>query len=404
MPIQQNAYALNNDISALFESGVLHLKDAKPSKAIPKLWFGFYKGKVTLFNGETGAGKSSLFRLLSLHAALNKPLWGVDFGLGRPVNVLYVDPENMGDASQNDGGLTADRMDSLKLGRPENLVLHSGSLGNGQALNLSNATHVNELSKFIKKHQIDLVILAPYAVLFSLINENDNAEATKNMNILKDLARQTDCAIVLCHHTGKVGEENSANVKYGRGASALLAAADVGITFRLRSSHSEEQSDEEGRTEGADRRDYVRLKIEKNRVGFGYTSLYLQMAGEGQFRRVSSAEFFKAGSPDGREAKRETQEKDAHRIMLDVMRDFEEYGSSELIRLATNQGISKKNAESALARLVESKDVNERRGERNKSWCRLVKGNPYYVSVSASADGVIYRGGRQRTEATAIEA
>ena len=402
MPTKTNKPAVNT--ASLFMGGILRLVDAKPSKQIPPLWFGIYKGKVTLLNGETGAGKSSLFRLISHHAARNVPLWEVDFGLGRPLNVLYVDPENMGDASQGDGGLTADRMDALNMGRPANLFMHSGTLSNGEALNLSNPAHITELGAFIKSHNVDLVIIDPYAALFQLTSENDNAEASRNIFSLKDLARQTDCAIVLCHHTGKTGEENAANVKYGRGASALLAGVDVGITFRLRSSRSEETSDEEGKGGDSDRRDYVRLKIEKNRVGFGYSSLYLQMAGEGQFRRVSYAEFFKEGNPNGREAKKEAQEQESRRIFEDILKDFEEHGISELIDAARSRRISKQNASNALSEMVESGELSERRGERNKGWYRLTKGDRNFFSASASHDGVKYRGRWNQRQREAEEA
>ncbi len=349
---------------ASFRCGVLSLAKAKIKPKMSELWFALYPGMVTLMNGESGAGKSSLLRLVALHAALDEPLFGIHFGLNRPLKVLYIDPENTGDTRSYDGGLAAERLALLRDERPANLFLHCGLTGDGANLDLSQPQDLLEMEEFIREEGIDLVILDPYGNLFNIQQENDNAEALQRIKAIKKIAMETSCAFLICHHTGKIGEEHSTNIKFGRGASALFGAVDVAMTFRLKSAPRSVESDEVGVDGVAYRSDFCRLKIEKNRAGFGHVSLYIQMAGEGRFNRISHREFMKAGDGETRENKRLNQMEEARKLIMKITSDNNQHKRQDLVDSAKAKGISEQNAMDVLSQLCDEQKLLVSRGGR----------------------------------------
>ena len=262
-----------------FESDIWTANDAQIAEPVA-IWFGVYRGSITLLNGARGAGKSSLLYNIAGHAAANAPLFGFGWA-DNPLRVLFVDPENT-------PGLRA-----MKLSRifgdsytQPNLQFHNAS-----KLDLTNAGHMARLAKYISEHNIDLLILDPLINLFVTADENDNAEAARQMKPLTDLKNTTNVAIILCHHTGK----NEANGS--RGASSREGSADVVMTFRPKLEKNEDEIDDDYRDDSEERGDMVRLRITKNRWASNYSSLYLRMAGNDKFQRISWDEW-RGTAPD----------------------------------------------------------------------------------------------------------
>ena len=330
-----------------FADGVVSASDIPPGAPPLALWLGMYPSSVTLLIGETGAGKSSLLYNVGIHGARNESLWGIPFGLSRPLRILYIDPENSGRFEDGMGGLCAQKLDRIGSGKPKNLFFH-----NGDGVNLATVSGMAELRGYVIEREIDLVILDPIANLFATKDENDNAEAATQMRSLTRLARETRCAVLCCHHTGKdsPGGSNSSNGSYGRGASARLAAAHVGLLFRARSNKDETDDDYGGAL--AQRTDVCRLQITKNRMD-GTASLYLRMAGEDRFTRVK-ADDWKALRPtsDRRPAADEAQEE----IFL-LLQDGKVRSRTDIINAMKQEGISRHSVDKALKQMEQSNEV-----------------------------------------------
>lgn len=243
-----------------------------------KLWqMCLYPATVTLFIGESGAGKSSIVYNMAVCAAQNESVFGVPFCVDRPLRILYVDPENAG---QN----CIKKLNRIGKGRPSGLIFHAGD-----NVDLSQPSQITALSQYITDQSIDVVILDPIANLFCTINENDNSEAARQMTALTRMSRRTGVCVIAVHHTGKEGTGN-----YGRGATARLASADVAMMLRCRG-YGDDEVDDTFRGITSQREDIVRLQVTKNRIE-GRGSLYLQMVGEDRFMQSSFAAWREAGN------------------------------------------------------------------------------------------------------------
>jgi hypothetical protein len=267
------------------------LDELPEADGVEHLWFGLYPAGVTLLNGETGAGKTSLLYNVAVHAARNAPLWGMEFGLGRPLSVYYVDPENAGRYSgyPRTAGLCLKKIRRIAQGLPRHLIFHEG-----QRVNLALAEYADALAERllagIGGQPFDLLVIDPVSALFGVKDENDNAAMQRVMDTLRHIARRTGAAVVAAHHTGKSSVYGG--VMSGRGASSMPGGADVVMTWRVR---GEDEEEHEGDFDGKpkERTGICRMRIEKDRVGsFGKgASLYLKMAGNDRFERVGAAEW-----------------------------------------------------------------------------------------------------------------
>lgn len=355
-----------------FERGLISAADLPPGEPPIRLWFGLYPATVALINGETGAGKSSLGYNLAIHAARNEPLFEVPFGLHRPLRVLYVDPENAGSWAENRGGLCALKVQRINQGKPQNLYFHDG-----RGVNLSNSTHVQGLQDLATEYQIDLLILDPIASLFGTKDENDNAEASQQMTTLARLSRETGACIAAIHHTGK---SDSTSGSYGRGASARLAGADVGMTFRSRG--SAEDTDDDFNGEARERDEVCRLQIAKNRME-SRGSLFLRMAGQDRFERVTFAEWQAAA---GRGSSGNTSKpKQARELIWALLADGAERSRGEIVAATRTEGVGEKATDDALRGLCDDEGVECRAGERNSKHFRRVDEKAVAVSQPVKA-------------------
>jgi hypothetical protein len=137
----------------------------------------------------------------------------------RPLRVLYVDYESPLDVFVEQ---------AEKIGTSKNLdFMDPAYLPKGPAL-------IKALEAMIRVARYDLVIVDPLLVAFPVQSEDDNAEATAQMGQFRELARRTDAGVVLVHNSGRRGERESSEDEtfFGRGASARMDRADVGINFR----------------------------------------------------------------------------------------------------------------------------------------------------------------------------
>lgn len=341
-----------------FHKGAMRASEIPLGVQPPSLWFGMYRSSVTFFVGETGAGKSSLLYNVAVHAARHEPLLGIPFGGSKPINVLYIDPENAGNWAEGLGGNCSTKLDRIGAGRPSNLVFHDGD-----GVNLSNPDTCDWLERWIKEEGFEMVIIDPIANLFRTKEENGNSEAADQFTRMKTMSRATGACIIAVHHTGK-GTLND----YGRGASARLASADVGMMFRFKG--EEDEVDDTFTGETRPRTDICRLQVTKNRLE-GRGSVYMQMAGDDKFNRATFEDWRDNKGGEGRQNKADG----AEQHIMSLLRDGDAHQTKEILDEVTAHGIGKFSAQKALLSLVHSERVKEERIGARQLVYRLANGN-----------------------------
>ncbi|MES9950055.1 MAG: AAA family ATPase [Candidatus Thiodiazotropha sp.] len=85
---------------------------------------------------------------------------------------------------------------------------------------------VDHLIKEILKSNITLLVLDPFVSVHS-VPENSNEEQQQVINVIRRIAGETGCAVLMIHHTKKTGGDSEAHAGVAdnsRGASAVVAA------------------------------------------------------------------------------------------------------------------------------------------------------------------------------------
>jgi hypothetical protein len=200
----------------------LHAKETVPAE---DLMVGVRRRQVTIFASVTSVGKTTIMLNHALAAAGGQawlPL--LPSAPERPLKIVFIDAESTDDELKKDT-LTMLRSIGNKEIAVENFIPVVDAQIDGEALNLSNRKHFEQIKRFLKHHQPDIAIFDTISALFMLYSENDNAEVIRKViRPLKDLAIAGNCAIWASHHIGKSGESDEAEKAYrGRGASAFGA-------------------------------------------------------------------------------------------------------------------------------------------------------------------------------------
>lgn len=219
------------------------------------LWGPFIaRGSVALWSGRAGVGKSTLAYNLAVHAAKGQPFGGLSFPTS-PLRTLLVDLETP-------SGLRRPKLENIA----------SGSVPSGIAF-WSEQPPLSEMSleSTINDCGFGLVIIDTVSRAIPVRDEDDNAEATRQMAMLKNVAAATDAAIVAIHHLGK--GDSDQNVYSARGASARPAAADIVVAI----------------TDHPKLRDVKTLRLDKSRFTLDQV-LHLQQSGEDRYELAEGLE------------------------------------------------------------------------------------------------------------------
>lgn len=178
--------------------------------------------ELVLLAAITNRGKSTLLR----NALLKLSCGGTFFPLvpaGPARKVLLLDFETSRSRLQAD----LDRMTNgwsereLEFVRQNLFVMCEPMIGNDI---LSLSTHIPMIENYARDLKVDLIVVDTASAAFDIYNENDNGEVGRRaLKPLLRLARNLNCVVVLAHHIGKTGSEESrqADKAYrSRGASA----------------------------------------------------------------------------------------------------------------------------------------------------------------------------------------
>jgi hypothetical protein len=192
-------------------------------KTREKILFELEAGELGTLLASTDVGKTTLSLNLSLTLAAGgtfPPLANEHDG-GR--SVLYVDGESrkarlQGDIERMLEDFAPEKQELVK----RNFHLTCDQEWNGEPLDLVKPLHREAITKAAREAKAQLIVIDTMSALFSIVNENDNAEVSqKVMRPLMKLAMDTEAAILLVHHIGKQSEDSQSGTKAyrGRGAS-----------------------------------------------------------------------------------------------------------------------------------------------------------------------------------------
>jgi hypothetical protein len=95
--------------------------------------------------------------------------------------------------------------------------------------NMTREPLIEELINTIKREKIDVVIVDPFAETF--YGEEGVMELKWVATIWRDIARQTNCAIWLIHHTKKYAGDMAGDIDAARGSGALSNVTRIGTTL-----------------------------------------------------------------------------------------------------------------------------------------------------------------------------
>jgi hypothetical protein len=202
------------------KGGVGHEKHFRPvplstflvERQEPIVWVvGTYipEGGLVVLASYPKVGKTTWIYALIMAVVRGQRFMGVDTRQG-PVLLLAVEEHRREVKAR-----------LLRFGaRPEDVIfVHVASLDH-------DADVFAQITAFIREQQIQLVVLDTLGSFWQIPDENDNAQVERHIRPWRDLARSTNCAVVLIHHQRKVGGEGGREI---RGGSALLGAVDQAL-------------------------------------------------------------------------------------------------------------------------------------------------------------------------------
>ena len=221
------------------------------------------RGEITAVVAPSGVGKSTITTAIELSLASGTPFLGKDLPEG-PRTVWLWNLED--DADELSRQVTAC---SLRHGMGadecgDRLYVDSGldqrlctAIEDSDGFKLVEPVY-DSLKAEISKRGIDVLTIDPF-VSSHEIDENKNVQIDKVVKRWKQLAKETGCAIVLVHHTKKMGGRE-VRAEDSRGAVALIAAARVVLTINVMSA---EEAERFGISERKERLSYVRIDNDK---------------------------------------------------------------------------------------------------------------------------------------------
>lgn len=229
--------AIPTDEAEVFGAGFyanLRELHAKETVAADDLMIGVRRRQVTIFASVTNVGKTTVMLNHALAAAGGQawlPL--LPYIPEKPLKIVFIDGESTDDELKKDTRRMLDRIGFADIALDNFIPVVDGQI-DGEPLDLTKQKHFQHIKRFVEYHKPDILIIDTITSLFSIYNENDNAEIVRKViRPLKALAIAGDCAVWASHHIGKAGESEQTEGAYkGRGASAFGANVRGVITLQ----------------------------------------------------------------------------------------------------------------------------------------------------------------------------
>lgn|SRR5215831_4589608 len=193
------------------------------------------RGHVTVIVAPSGSGKSLLTLQIGIACAVGKP-WA-NWRPRKALRVLVINSEDDIDEIQRRLVAATYRMEPVLNGDPDSYIPNFRMLDATRASaviaefdirkkKLAATPRFKEIVQIIKEGNFDVVFVDPFAETFDL-DENSNNELKQAGMMWRDVARQTNAAICLIHHTKKYSSGMAGDVDAARGASALIGIARI---------------------------------------------------------------------------------------------------------------------------------------------------------------------------------
>jgi phage/plasmid primase-like uncharacterized protein len=214
--------------------------DFNPGAIPSRPWIisGLYlRGYLTAFFAPGGVGKSVFAITTAIMVATGKLLINRD--LEEKCNVLYINNED--DTDEIDRRIAAVCIKhDITFSELQWRIFTVSGYGNPLTIatkddkgNVIVHPDVYRISNFCTDNSIGLVIVDPFVSTHD-VPENDNTAIEKVMTQYRSLAKETNAAICLVHHTAKNGSDSEAHAgdgHAGRGASSLTGAVRIAVTL-----------------------------------------------------------------------------------------------------------------------------------------------------------------------------
>jgi hypothetical protein len=189
--------------------------------------FDYVRSYVSVLASAGGIGKSSLVTVEALAIATGRELLGTK--VKEQANVWLVNLEDTAD-EMHMRTLAAMKHYSLKPADVAGKLFVDGEdtfqltlAAESRDGLLKNDAMLSAMIERVRKHDIGVVVFDPF-VSTHLVNENSNSSIQSVVAMLRKLARDANCSVMLVHHVRK-GNGDDANVDSIRGAGALIGAA-----------------------------------------------------------------------------------------------------------------------------------------------------------------------------------
>ena len=252
------------------------LREMEPGDLAPRLWlYGtvLIRRHVTVLVAPGGTGKSQLALGFALDLACGRQL--LDYHTFERTPVWYLSLED--DEDEVERRVAAFRLvhgiewDELR----DHIYVHNGrerpvciarTGEDGSAIQFPDLT---EIIAAIRSCGIGVMVVDPFVRAHQL-NENDNGEMDAAMAAWSVVAEETNCAILLVHHTRKMP---ATGIEASRGASAVTNAARVGL---LLSPMGDAEAGEVG-IRPDDRHRFIRLDNAKTNMAPAGAAVWFEM-------------------------------------------------------------------------------------------------------------------------------
>ena len=287
-------------------------RNAKP---LEPLWgFLLYKKAITSIIGDPGVCKTTMGYGLATSLCLGKSF--LSLVPEEPIKALYLDFESS---------------DSLIVSRANLILSDATAVPNFYIYNIVDyyLPHIASIAiKFCNEKGINLIIVDNQSMAFSTRDENDNAEAIKQMKLIRSFTNACNASTIVFHHTSKA---NLTGTRKGSGAFARARLADICVNIDL---PDEEQSP-----------DIIRFAVAKNRMVDEKVLWYFTKK-DGKFT-FCEPPLSSSGQPTNTILYKAQEE------ILDLINGDKIYKHSELINLLKTKSIDENSINNALYRLTQ---------------------------------------------------
>lgn len=268
-PTTNNIDEATGEIKTLKATSI-HTLDLDNIKPREFLYYNIVARKyVSMIIAPPGVGKSIFTLQMALSAASGKP-WGEwNTFNNKPINVwIYNNEEGQDELRRRIKGCMIDARIGIK--DVGNLYIDSGeqrsiTIAKNIKGDVLGTPDFEAVKQEVLDREIDLLVIDPFAETHTAA-ENSNDEIKEVTRLYRRIAFETNCAVLLVHHTRKGvasnNEENAGNADIGRGGGAQTGV--VRRTFTL--AHMDKTDAEKLNIPVEDRKWFVRFDDAKTNI------------------------------------------------------------------------------------------------------------------------------------------